>query len=60
MPSHLIKCGILGSGAILVQTLGGNMTRMVIVVNVLNLVICGKIESGIVMLWMETFGGTAV
>lgn len=36
------------------------MTRMVIVVNVLNLVICGKIESGIVMLWMETFGGTAV
>ena len=46
MPSHLIKYGILGSGAILVQTLGENMTRIVNVIKVLNLVICGKSKSG--------------
>ena len=60
MPSHLIKCDILGSRATLVQILGANMTRMITLVNILNLVMCVKSRSGIMMPWMETFGVEAV
>ena len=61
MPSHLIKCGILGSKAILVQTLGGNATRIVNCGQCPQPChLCQNSKSGIVMAWMETFGVEAV
>ena len=36
------------------------MTRMITLVNILNLVMCVKSRSGIMMPWMETFGVEAV
>ncbi len=60
MPSHLIKCDILGLKAEPFHTFGEKTTRIVTVVNILNLVTCVKSRSGIMMGWMETFGVEAV